>query len=182
VSHSGREVEPRELTGIAICRRDHTIVILNGVSRLDQPISPANVHYRLAAMGGKLAEDEIRGLLNPKKSQFCVYRGGEISMKFFGSTGACSLAPHVALREAGLPFDYVKVDIRSKKYSGDADYRSVNPKGYVPALLTDDGQLMTENPILQTWIADQVPAKKLAPAVGTMDRYRFQETLNFRLC
>jgi len=100
-------------------------------------------------------------------------------MKLFGSNGACSLAPHVALREAGLPFDYVKVDIRSKKYSGDADYRSVNPKGYVPALLTDDGQLMTENPILQTWIADQVPAKKLAPAAGTMNRYRLQETMNF---
>jgi glutathione S-transferase len=100
-------------------------------------------------------------------------------MKYFGSAGTCSLAPHVALREAGLSFDYVKVDIRNKKYAGDTDYRSVNPKGYVPALLTDDGQLLTENPILQTWIADRVPERKLAPAVGTMDRYRFQETLNF---
>ena len=100
-------------------------------------------------------------------------------MKYFGCAGTCSLAPHVALREAGLSFDYVKVDIRNKKYAGDADYRSVNPKGYVPALLTDDGQLLTENPILQTWIADRVPERKLAPALGTMDRYRFQETLNF---
>ena len=100
-------------------------------------------------------------------------------MKYFGCAGTCSLAPHVALREAGLSFDYVKVDIRNKKYAGDADYRSVNPKGYVPALLTDDGQLLTENPILQTWIADRVPERKLAPPLGTMDRYRFQETLNF---
>lgn len=100
-------------------------------------------------------------------------------MKYFGCAGTCSLAPHVALREAELSFDYVKVDIRNKKYAGDADYRSVNPKGYVPALLTDDGQLLTENPILQTWIADRVPERKLAPPLGTMDRYRFQETLNF---
>jgi glutathione S-transferase len=100
-------------------------------------------------------------------------------MKYYGSAGSCSLAPHVALREAGLPFDYVKVDIRTKKYGGGEDYKAVNPKGYVPALLTDDGQLMTENPILQTWIADRVPEKKLVPAVGTSDRYRFQETLNF---
>jgi glutathione S-transferase len=100
-------------------------------------------------------------------------------MKYFGSASTCSLAPHVALHEAGLPFDYIKVDIRAKKYGGGEDYRSVNPKGYVPALLTDDGQLLTENPILQTWIADRAPEKKLAPAIGTMDRYRFQETLNF---
>lgn len=100
-------------------------------------------------------------------------------MKYFGSAGTCSLAPHVALREAGLPFDYVKVDTRAKKYGAGDDYRSVNPKGYVPALLTDDGQLLTENPILQTWIADLVPEHKLAPAFGTMERYWFQETLNF---
>jgi glutathione S-transferase len=100
-------------------------------------------------------------------------------MKYYGMAGTCSLAPHVALREAGLPFDYVKVDIFAKKYGSGEDFRSVNPKGYVPALLTDDGQLLTENPILQTWIADRVPDRKLAPAAGTMDRYRFQETLNF---
>lgn len=100
-------------------------------------------------------------------------------MKYFGSAGTCSLAPHVALREAGLNFDYVKVDIRAKKYAGNEDYRGVNPKGYVPALQTDDGQLLTENPILQTWIADRVPERKLAPAIGTIERYRFQETLNF---
>jgi glutathione S-transferase len=100
-------------------------------------------------------------------------------MKYFGCAGTCSLAPHVALREAGLNFDYVKVDIRAKKYAGGEDYRALNPKGYVPALLTDDGQLLTENPILQTWIADRVPERKLAPAIGTTERYRFQETLNF---
>jgi glutathione S-transferase len=100
-------------------------------------------------------------------------------MRYFGSAGTCSLAPHVALREAELNFDYVKVDIRTKKYANGEDYRAINPKGYVPALQTDDGQLLTENPILQTWIADRVPERKLAPAVGTKDRYRFQETLNF---
>ena len=100
-------------------------------------------------------------------------------MKYFGCAGTCSTAPHIALREAGLPFDYVKTDLRTKKFGAGEDYKAINPKGYVPALLTDDGQILTENPILQTWIADRVPEKKLAPPVGTMERYRFQELLNF---
>src|SRR6185437_5597616 len=100
-------------------------------------------------------------------------------MKYFGSAGTCSTAPHIALREAGLKFDYVKTDIRAKKFGNGEDYKAINPKGYVPALLTDDGELLTENPILQTWIADRVPEKKLAPPIGTIERYRFQELLNF---
>ncbi|HEX4111291.1 MAG TPA: glutathione transferase GstA [Stellaceae bacterium] len=100
-------------------------------------------------------------------------------MKYFGSPGSCSLSPHIALREAGLPFEYVKVDLRAKRTADDGDYRAINPKGYVPALMMEDGKLLTENPVILQWVADQAPAKKLAPANGTMERYRFQEWLNF---
>jgi len=100
-------------------------------------------------------------------------------MKYFGSPGSCSLSPHIALREAGLPFEYMKVDLRAKRTANDEDYRAINPKGYVPALVLENGELLTENPVILQWIADQVPAKKLAPANGTMERYRFQEWLNF---
>jgi glutathione S-transferase len=100
-------------------------------------------------------------------------------MKYFGSPGSCSLSPHIALREADLPFDYVKVDLRSKRTRDDADYRAINPKGYVPALVLEDGQLLTENPALLQWIGDQKPQLGLVPAAGTMERYRFGEWLSF---
>ena len=100
-------------------------------------------------------------------------------MKYFGSPGSCSLSPHIALREADLPFDYISVDLRSKRTRDDADYRAINPKGYVPALVLEDGQLLTENPVLLQWIGDQKPELGLVPAAGMMERYRFQEWLSF---
>lgn len=100
-------------------------------------------------------------------------------MKLFYSPGACSLSPHIVLREAGLPFDLVKVDIRAKKTEAGADYFAVNPKGYVPAIQLDDGGLLTEGPAIVQYIADKAPEKHLAPANGSLERYRLQEMLNF---
>lgn len=100
-------------------------------------------------------------------------------MQLYYSPGACSLSPHIALREAGLAFDLEQVDLRAKKTKGGADYTQVNPKGYVPALRLDDGQILTEGPVIVQYIADQRPGSGLAPAAGTMERYRLQEWLAF---
>lgn len=100
-------------------------------------------------------------------------------MKLYYTPGACSLSPHIALREAGLNFDLVKVDLGSKETSEGGDYRKVNPKGYVPALTLDNGQTLTEGPAIVQWIADQRPSMGLAPANGTFERYKLQEWLNF---
>ena len=100
-------------------------------------------------------------------------------MKLFFSPGACSLSPHIVLREAGLPFELAKVDLATKKMEDGGDYRSINPKGYVPALGLDNGEVLTEGPAITQYLADRVPEKKLAPAAGTMERYRLQEWLNF---
>jgi glutathione S-transferase len=99
-------------------------------------------------------------------------------MKLYYMPGACSLAPHIALREAGLSFDLEKVE-RSKKTQSGADYLTVNSKGSVPALGLDDGQVLTEAAVIQQYIADKAPAKKLAAAAGTQERYRLQEWLNY---
>jgi glutathione S-transferase len=100
-------------------------------------------------------------------------------MKLYFFPGACSLACHIALREAGLAFDIEKVDGKSKKTEKGGDYLSVNAKGYVPTLVLDDGQKLTEAAAILQYIADQKPAAKLAPAAGTMERYRMIEWLNF---
>jgi glutathione S-transferase len=100
-------------------------------------------------------------------------------MKLYYSPGACSLSPHIALMEAGLPYDLVKVDIRAKKLENGDDYLAINPKGQVPALGLDNGEVMTEGPVIVQMIADQAAAKHLAPANGTAERYRLQEWLNF---
>jgi len=100
-------------------------------------------------------------------------------MKLYYSPGACSLSPHIALHEAGLPFQAVMASTKTKKLADGTDYLTINPKGQVPVLEFDDGQRLTEGPAIVQWIADQVPAKKLAPAAGTMARYRLQEWLNF---
>ena len=100
-------------------------------------------------------------------------------MKLYFSPGACSLSPHIALREAGLDFEIDRVDFATKKTKSGEDFNNVNPKGYVPTLLLDDGQVLTEGPAIVQWIADQVPDRKLAPAAGTFERVRLQETLNF---
>jgi glutathione S-transferase len=103
----------------------------------------------------------------------------EIFMKLFYSPGACSLSPNIALREAGIPFTLVKVDLKNKKVESGEDFNGVNGKGYVPALQLDNGQILTEGPAIVQYIADQKPAAGLAPAVGTIERYKLQEWLNF---
>lgn len=100
-------------------------------------------------------------------------------MKLYFSPGACSLSPHIALREAGLKFDMEKVDLKAKKTEAGEDFKAVNPKGYVPALKLDDGTVLTEAASIVQYIADKNPGAKLAPANGTTERYKLQETLNF---
>jgi glutathione S-transferase len=100
-------------------------------------------------------------------------------MKLYYSPGACSLSPHIVLREAGLPFDLVKVDTKTKKTEAGEDFSAINPKGYVPVVELDNGERLTEGPAIVQYLADQVPQKKLAPANGTLERARLQEWLNF---
>jgi glutathione S-transferase len=100
-------------------------------------------------------------------------------MKLFYSPGACSLSPHIALREAGIPFTLVKVDLKNKKVESGEDFNCVNSKGYVPVLQLDNDQILTEGPAIVQYIADQKPAASLAPAAGTIERYKLQEWLNF---
>lgn len=100
-------------------------------------------------------------------------------MKLYFAPGTCALSPHIALIESGLPFEIHKVDIRAKTTADGADYRAINPKGSVPALELDNGEILTEGPAIVQYIADQNPAANLAPSAGTLDRYRLQEWLNF---
>jgi glutathione S-transferase len=100
-------------------------------------------------------------------------------MKLYYSPGACSLSPHIALLEAGLPYDLVKVDLKAKKLENGDDYLQVNPKGQVPALALDSGELVTEGPVIVQMIADKAAAKNLAPARDSAERYKLQEWLNF---
>jgi glutathione S-transferase len=100
-------------------------------------------------------------------------------MKLYYSPGACSLSPHIALLEAGLPYDLVKVDLRAKKLENGDDYLSVNPKGQVPALALDSGELVTEGPVIVQMIADKASAKNLAPARDSAERYKLQEWLTY---
>jgi glutathione S-transferase len=100
-------------------------------------------------------------------------------MKLYYSPGACSLSPHIVAREAGIAIELEKVDLGKHQTEKGEDFMTVNPKGYVPALRIDDGSVMTEGPAIVQYLADQKPAAKLAPAAGTMDRYRLQEWLTF---
>lgn len=100
-------------------------------------------------------------------------------MKLYYAPGACSLSPHIVAREAGIAIELDKVDLRAHKTEKGQDYMAVNPKGYVPALQLDDGSVLTEGPAIVQYLADQKPATKLAPAAGTMDRYRLQEWLTY---
>ncbi|GLR79459.1 glutathione transferase GstA [Azospirillum oryzae] len=100
-------------------------------------------------------------------------------MKLYYKPGACSLSPHIVLREAGLPFDLIKVDLVTKTLTDGSDFRAVNPKGQVPTLALDEGGILTEGAVIVQYIADKVPDSGLIPAAGTMERYRVQELLNF---
>ena len=101
-------------------------------------------------------------------------------MKLYYSTGACSLSPHIVLREAGLPFDLVLASTKTHQLADGTDFHTINPKGYVPVLELGDGQRLTEGPVIVQYIADQVPDKQLAGGpIGSMPRYRVMEWLNF---
>jgi glutathione S-transferase len=100
-------------------------------------------------------------------------------MKLYYRPGACSLSPHIVLREAGLPFTATKVDLKTKAMDDGGDFRKINEKGYVPTLQLDDGSILTEGPAIVQYVADQAPATGLAPANGTLARYHLQEWLNF---
>lgn len=100
-------------------------------------------------------------------------------MKLFYTPGACSISPHIALCEAGLAHTIDKVDLRAKKTESGADYLAINPKGYIPALQLDNGEILVEGAAIVQYIADQKPESGLAPKNGTMERYRLQEWLTF---
>jgi glutathione S-transferase len=100
-------------------------------------------------------------------------------MKLYYSPGACSLSPHIALLEAGLPYDLVKVDLRAKKLDNGDDYLKINPKGQVPALALDSGELVTEGPVIVQMIADKAADKHLAPSRDSTERYKLQEWLTY---
>ena len=100
-------------------------------------------------------------------------------MKLYYAPGACSLSPHIALHEAGLAHELVKVDLRAKKLENGDDFLKVNPKGQVPALALDSGEIVTEGPVIVQMIADQAPGKNLAPARDSAERYKLLEWLNF---
>jgi glutathione S-transferase len=125
---------------------------------------PARVHRDAAERGGGAGGSP--GEPSPK----------EPAMKLYLSPGACSLADHIALHEAAFDFDRVKVDLRAKRTEDDREYAQINPKGYVPALEFDDGDILTENIAILSWIADKDPS--LAPD-GAMGRYRLLEMLAF---
>ena len=99
--------------------------------------------------------------------------------KLYYSPGACSLSPHIVLREAGLPFLLVMASTKTKKLADGSDYLAINPKGQVPLLELDDGERLSEGPAIVQYIADQAPASGLMPPAGTMARYRALEWLNF---
>lgn len=100
-------------------------------------------------------------------------------MKLYYSPGACSLSPHIVLREAGLAFEPVMAPTKTHKLQDGTDYYTINPLGYVPMLELDDGTRLREGPAIVQYVADQVPNKNLAPANGTLGRYRLQEWLTF---
>jgi glutathione S-transferase len=95
-------------------------------------------------------------------------------MKLYFAPGACSLSPHIVLREAGAKFDMEQVDLREKKTKKGDDYWKINPKGQVPLLETDDGTLISEGPAIVQYVADKNPGAGLIPAAGSMDRYHLQ--------
>lgn len=100
-------------------------------------------------------------------------------MKLYYAPGACSLSPHIVAAEAGIAIDLVKVDLTTKTVTVEGDYWMINPKGSVPALALDNGEVLTEGPAIVQYLADLKPEAKLAPANGTFARARLQETLNY---
>ena len=99
-------------------------------------------------------------------------------MKLYYSPGACSLSPHIVLKESGLSFEAIAAPTKTHQLADGTDYYTINPLGYVPLLVLDDGRQLREGTAIVQYIADQVPAKQLAPANGTYERYKLQEWLN----
>lgn len=124
----------------------------------------------LVAASEMLTVEELWGIDTPTRTK------GESSMKLYYSPGACSLADHVALHEAGMSFDIDRVDLRNKRTEGGGDYTTINPKGYVPALTLDSGETLSENIAILDWIADQENSLKPTGAIG---RTRLLEALAF---
>lgn len=100
-------------------------------------------------------------------------------MKLYFAPMTCSLSPHIVLRELGVPFELIRVNNQSKRTADGHDFRDINPKGYVAALVLDNGAVLTEGPAILQFLVDQVPGNALAPANGTWERARLQEHLNF---
>ena len=100
-------------------------------------------------------------------------------MKLYYSPGACSMSPHIVLQESGLPFEAIAAPTKTHKLADGTDYYTINPLGYVPFLVLDDGRTLREGPVIVQYLADQVPAKNLVPAAGSFERYQCQEWLNF---
>jgi glutathione S-transferase len=100
-------------------------------------------------------------------------------MKLYYTPGACSLSPHIVAEEAGVPLELVKVDLVKHTLEDGSDYHAINPKGSVPAIMLDDGRLLTEGPAIVQYLADRNPASGLAPEWGTFERYQLQEWLTY---
>lgn len=100
-------------------------------------------------------------------------------MKLYFSPGACSLSPHIILREAGLQFELDQVDLSKKQTTEGKDFFEISPNGYVPALQLKSGEVLTEGPAIVQYLADLVPEKFLVPAAGSIERYHVMESLNF---
>jgi glutathione S-transferase len=100
-------------------------------------------------------------------------------MKLFYKPGACSMASHIVLNELGIAFELDRTDTENGKTETGENFREISPNGYVPALITDDGDVITENPAILQYLADQRPEAGLAPRSGTLDRTRLHEALNF---
>lgn len=100
-------------------------------------------------------------------------------MKLYFSPGACSLSPHIVAEEAGIACEYILTSTKTHQLPDGTDFYTINPLGYVPFLVLDDGQSLREGPVIVQYLADRAPEKKLLPAVGTMERYRVLEWLNF---
>jgi glutathione S-transferase len=114
----------------------------------------------------------------PHHLSFLPFDGG-FAMKLYFSPGACSLSPHIVLREVGAKFDLEQVDLKEKKTKSGKNFLDVNPKGQVPTLVLDSGEVLTEGPVIVQYVADQNPSAGIAPKAGTMERYHLQEWLNF---
>jgi len=99
-------------------------------------------------------------------------------MKLYYAPGACSLSPHIVSREAGLELELIRVDLKSHKLTDGTDYYTINPHGYVPLLVLDDGTQLAEGPAIVQYLADQKPESGLAPPAGTLPRYQLQSLLN----